>query len=240
MITRPADQVGAETLEIMQAAPKYHEWQFRRIAPYLGRRICEVGAGIGNMSSLIAKGGPELLVVTDTDPYYREVLRERFTSSPEVVVDELTLPDISAGARYQRYSFDTVVALNVVEHIDADVDALRSIAAMLPRGGRAVILVPALPGLFGSLDRELGHVRRYTRSSLSRRMHAAGFLVVSSFYFNLVGTIGWWVNARLRKVPRIPLTQLRYFDALVPMLRFEDRVPLPFGQSLIAIGAIAA
>jgi SAM-dependent methyltransferase len=240
MIIGPADQAGAETLEIMEAAPKYNSWQFSRVAPYLGRRICEVGAGIGSMSALIADSRPDLLVLTDTDPYYRGVLQDRFASSPEVVVDQLTLPDVSAGDRYQHYALDTVVALNVIEHIAGDVAALGSIAAMLRPGGRAVILVPAFQELFGSLDRELGHVRRYTRTSLSRRMREAGFRIERAFYFNLVGTIGWWVNARLRQVPRIPVDQVRYFDTLIPMLRLEDRVPLPFGLSVIAIGARSA
>ena len=237
---QPADRAGAETLEIMQAAPRYNRWQYSRVAPYLGRRICEVGAGIGNMSTLILAGAPELLVVTDTDSYYREALRNQFGGRHDVVVEELTLPDKSAVNRFQRYGLDTVVALNVIEHIAKDLEALKSMAAMLRPGGRAVVLVPAFQELFGSLDHELGHVRRYTRSSLSRRMSEAGFQVERAFYFNLVGTLGWWVNARLRKVPRIPVEQLRYFDTLVPILRLEDRVPLPFGQSVIAIGAVGA
>ena len=240
MITRPADQAGAETLEIMQAAPNYNWWQFSRITPYLGRRICEVGAGIGNMSSLMVDHGVDLLVLTDTDPHYRETLKDTFASYPEVVVDQLTLPDETAAHRFQHYKLDTVVALNVIEHIPDDIGAFRSIGAMLRPGGRAVILVPAFQRLFGSLDHELGHIRRYTRSNLSQRMSDAGFQVERAFYFNLVGTLGWWVNARLRKVPRIPVAQLRYFDTLVPMLRLEDRVPLPFGQSVIAIGAVSA
>jgi SAM-dependent methyltransferase len=237
MSLQAADQAGAETLEIMQGAPQYNAWQFSRIAPYLGRRVCEVGAGIGNMSSLMAEAGLELLVLTDPDPTYREILQSRFASSPEVVVDRITLPDHSAGDRFQPYQLDTVVALNVIEHIADDVEALRSMAAMLRPGGRAVVLVPAFQKLFGSLDQELGHVRRYTRADLSQRMSEAGFRVERTFYFNVVGMIGWWVNARLRKVPRIPTEQLGYFDSLVPILRLEDLVPLPFGQSVIAIGA---
>jgi SAM-dependent methyltransferase len=237
---RPADQAGAETLEIMQAASRYNRWQYSRVAPYLGRRICEVGAGIGNMSSLMVGHGLDLLVLTDTGPYYRDTLKDTFASYPEVVVDQLTLPDETAAHRFQPYELDTVVALNVIEHIPDDMEAFRSIAAMLRPGGRAVILVPAFQGLFGSLDHELRHVRRYTRSNLSQRMSEAGFQVERAFFFNLVGTVGWWVNARLRKVPRIPLEQLRYFDALVPILRLEDRVSLPCGQSVIAIGAVGA
>jgi SAM-dependent methyltransferase len=234
--TDPADLAGAETLEIMQAAPKYNAWQFRRIAPYLGRRICEVGAGIGNMSALIHSRSPELLVLADTDTYYREVLRGRFAFHPEVVVEELTLPDPGAKVRFVRYGLDTVVALNVIEHIAEDIDAMRSICGMLRSGGRAVILVPALQALYGSLDRELGHVRRYTRRTLDDRMRKAGFNVERTFYFNLIGTLGWWVNAKVRRTPRIPISQLRYFDAIVPVLTLEDHLPLPLGQSVIAIG----
>jgi SAM-dependent methyltransferase len=224
----------------MQAAPRYNRWQHSRVAPFLGRRICEVGSGIGNMSTLILDGAPELLVLTDTDPSYSEALRHQFGGHQDVVVEELTLPDKSAANRFQRYALDTVVALNVIEHIAEDLEALKSMAAMLRPGGRAVVLVPAFQRLFGSLDHELGHIRRYTRRGLSQRMSEAGFQVERTFYFNLVGTLGWWVNARLRKVPRIPIDQLRYFDTLVPILRLEDRVPLPFGQSVIAIGAVGA
>jgi SAM-dependent methyltransferase len=192
------------------------------------------------MSGLMVGQGRELLVLTDTDRYYRETLKDRFASYPEVVVDHLTLPDETAWRRFQHYKLDTLVALNVIEHISDDVDALKSMSAMLEPGGRAVVLVPAFQGLFGSLDHELGHIRRYTRDSLSHRMSEAGFKVERVFYFNLLGTLGWWVNARLRKVPRIPIEQLRYFDTLVPILRLEDRVPLPFGQSVIAIGAVGA
>ncbi len=92
-----ADQAGAETLAIMQAAPRYNRWQFRRIAPYLGRRVCEVGAGIGNMSALIAESGPEQLVLTDLDPAYREILQSRFAGSPNAAIEHLVLPDHSAA-----------------------------------------------------------------------------------------------------------------------------------------------
>jgi SAM-dependent methyltransferase len=235
---RPVDTAGAETLEIMQAAPQYNRWQYSRVAPYLGKRVCEVGSGIGNMSALLLGRAPELLVLTDTDSYYCEALRNQFAGHHEVRVEELTLPDPAAAARFRGYDLDTVVALNVIEHIGEDLEAVRSIADMLRPGGRAVILVPGLPGLFGSLDRELGHQRRYTRQSLSRLMENAGFRVERTFYFNLVGTLGWWVNARLRKAPRIPIQELRHFDRLVPILRIEDHVPLPLGQSVITIGVL--
>ena len=232
----PRDPPGAETLEIMAAAPRYNIWQYRRIARFVGRRVCEIGAGIGNMSALLTHNRPELLLLTDPDPYYRNVLQQRFLGHPGLRVEALTLPDAGVADRFGVLGLDTVIALNVIEHIEEDVAAMRSMRDMLVPGGRAIVLVPALPSLYGSLDSELGHARRYGGRELRVHMEQAGMRIEQVSFFNLVGILGWFVNARIRKVPRIPLNQLRFFDALVPFLRLEDAVPLPFGQSLIAVG----
>jgi SAM-dependent methyltransferase len=222
----PGDPAGAETLEIMAAAPRYNAWQYEVIAPYLGARVLEVGSGTGTMSEHLLGGGPEHLVLTDTDAWYRDQLRARFGGRPGIRIDALRLPDPNAGDRFAADRIDTVVALNVVEHIEHDVGALRTIRDILVPGGRAVILVPALEALYGELDRELGHFRRYTRRSLAEAFRLAGLDVERRYWFNRAGVAGWW----------IPVDQLRAFDALVPLLRLERFVPLPFGQSLIAIG----
>jgi SAM-dependent methyltransferase len=234
----PADAMGAETLDIMHEAPAYNRWQYSRIAPFLGRRICEIGSGIGNMSDYLLQAPYETVVLTDMDSAYLDMLRARFGARPNVHLERLMLPDPTAGPRFAGYALDTVVALNVVEHIPDDLGALASAASLLQPGGRLVILVPAFQRLFGSLDETLGHVRRYTRRTISERFRSLGLEVEQTFYFNLVGTLGWWFNARVRRVPLIPRDQLRRFDALVPFLRLEDQVPLPFGQSVICIGRV--
>jgi SAM-dependent methyltransferase len=230
------DAAGAETLEIMSAAPKYNRWMYDAIAPWLGRRVLEIGSGIGNMSAHILAGERERVVLTDIDPWYLDRLREQFQDRSEVDVQELTLPDPTAESRYADEQLDTVVALNVVEHIEDDVGTLRTMAGLLTPGGRAVILVPALQSIFGSLDEELGHFRRYSRASLSAAFERAGLRLEHMTWYNRVGVLGWWLNARVRRVKRIPLDQLRAFDRMVPALRYERFFPLPFGQSLIAIG----
>jgi SAM-dependent methyltransferase len=232
----PFDATGAATLEVLQAASHYNVWQYDRIARYLGRRICEVGAGIGNISVLLRQSSAELLLLTDTDPYYRAALQAKLGASPGVVIDELTLPDPQARTRFARHSLDTVVALNVIEHITDDIAALRSIGGMLQPGGRAVILVPALRFLYGSLDVELGHQRRYTRQSLALALRRAGFRVEKTFYFNVIGAVGWFLNGRLRRLARLPVDQVSLFDRLVPLLRLEDYLPLPMGLSVIGVG----
>ena len=232
----PGDHAGAETLELLAEAPRYNRWQFEMLAPFLGRRILEVGAGIGNMSEQFLEGRPELLVATDTDPYYRDRLSQRFAERPEVVVEQLSMPDADAGPRFAKYRLDTVLATNVVEHIADDVGTVRTMRELLTPGGRAIILVPALQVLYGEMDRELGHFRRYSRGSLASVMERGGLTVERMIWFNRLGIFGWWFNGRVRKVKRIPLDQLRAFDRMVPILRLERFLPLPFGQSLIAIG----
>jgi SAM-dependent methyltransferase len=232
----PGDYAGAETLEILAEAPRYNRWQFDMVAPWLGRRILEVGAGIGNMSEQFLESRPELLVVTDTDAFYRARLAERFAGRPEVVVEALSMPDPSAGPRFAKYRLDTVIATNVVEHIEDDLGTVRTMGGLLVPGGRAVILVPALQSLYGTLDRELGHYRRYSPARLRVLLERAGLQVEQLGWFNRVGVLGWWFNGRVRKVSRIPLDQLRSFDRLVPLFRLERFLPLPFGQSLIAVG----
>jgi len=220
----------------MSAAPRYNRWQYDMIAPWIGNRVLEVGSGIGNMSEHIVAPKRELVALTDIDEGYRQQLRERFAAHPEVVVESLVLPDEEAPARFKDHRFDTVVALNVVEHIADDVGTLRTMAGLLAPHGQVVILVPALQAIFGSLDEELGHFRRYSRASLAAAFRAAGLRVERMFWYNRVGVFGWWLNACVRRVKRIPLNQLQAFDRFVPVLRYERYFPLPVGQSLIAIG----
>ena len=233
---RPGDHAGAATLELLAEAPQYNLWQHDVVAPYLGRRILEVGAGIGNMSALFLQTRPELLVVSDTDPHYRARLTERFSDRPEVVVEELRMPDPDAPERFGRFRLDTVIATNVVEHIEDDLATVATMRRLLVSGGRAIILVPALPSIYGELDRELGHFRRYNRARLGTLLERAGLEVERMLWFNRIGVLGWWFNGRIRRTRLIPLDQLRTFDRLVPMLRLERFLPLPFGQSLIAVG----
>jgi SAM-dependent methyltransferase len=245
-VLAPGDPAGVATLEVMSAAPRYNAWMAGVIAPFVGRRILEVGSGIGNMSAYLLERRPERLVLTDTDPWYRHQVTTRFADRAEVRVDTLTLPDPGAAARFAADRIDTVVALNVVEHIEDDLGALGTIRGILTAGrqdgrtaGRAVILVPALQSIYGQLDRELGHYRRYSRASLGSAFRTAGLRVETMFWFNRVGVVGWWFNGRIRKVGQMPLGQVRRFDALVPVLRLEGILPLPFGLSLIAVGTPA-
>ena len=157
-------------------------------------------------------------------------------AADSVRVDSLMLPDPKADERFTADRLDTIVALNVVEHIEDDIGAL---AAMRTCWRRAVGSSFWCRRCRRSMARWIVSwaISDVMVRQPSDAFHQAGFRVDRMFWWNRVGVLGWWFNGRVRKVTRIPIDQLKRFDSLVPMLKFERFLPLPFGQSLIAVGS---
>jgi SAM-dependent methyltransferase len=232
---QPGDPAGADILEVMHLAPRYASWQVDAVRPFIGRRICEVGSGIGNIAANLLELDPELLLLTDTDAYYLERLGQAHSSDQRVQVAELTLP-IAPVEAFARNQLDTVIAFNVIEHVDDDIASVSALARLVQPGGHVIVLVPALPALFGTLDVALQHRRRYTRAAARQLMTMSGLSLVSLKYFNAVGAVGWFVNSRLRHRSRLSERSVALFDRLVSMLRHEWLLGPPLGLSLIAVG----
>lgn len=197
--------------------------------------MLEIGSGIGNLSAFLVDR--DRLVLTDTREEYLTRLRTRFAQQSNVSVERLYLPNEHGALAGQR--FDTIICLNVLEHVDDDAGSLAAIRGMLTPGGRLVLLVPALPALYGTMDRALGHHRRYRRAALADLLRATGFAVAHIEYFNLAGVPGWWFAGRVLRRELIPASSLKLYDALVPLFRLERLLPWRVGQSLIAIGEAA-
>jgi SAM-dependent methyltransferase len=192
------------------------------IRPYLGERVLEIGAGIGNLTSNLV---PRMSYwASDINPHYLDRLKKLQQSRPYLQVQ---YTDASAGDTYPEEQFDSVICLNVVEHLEDDVKALRNIRRSLERNGRAIILVPNGPGLYGSLDQALGHYRRYTRKQLVKVCEQAGFHVEKVLKFNRIGAPGWWVNGRVLKKTTFGFWQIKLLNTILPVIRPIDRF-LPF------------
>ena len=212
----------------MAEARNYNDWLFRRASPYLGARVLDFGAGVGTFTDLIARRAE--VVAVEPDGEFIPRLRARFESNPRVTVvhgDDGELEPLG--------TFDSVVCLNVLEHIRADEAVLGRFAGCLAPGGHVLVLVPAHQALFGAVDRSVGHERRYNRRLLRSRLHGVGLEPVELRYVNPVGAAGWLVSSRMLGRNQVPTGPLRLYDALVPILRPLDRLPLPFGLSLWAV-----
>jgi SAM-dependent methyltransferase len=217
-----------ESLDRMAEAANYNEWLYKRATPYLGDRVLDFGAGVGTFTALMAERAQ--VVAVEPDTAFIPKLRERFAGSErvEVVAGDDTLVE-SLG------EFSSIVCLNVLEHIPNDLGTLRHFRASLRPDGYLLLLVPAHRALFGEIDRSVGHERRYDRPLLRSRLATVGLEPVDLRYVNPVGALGWLVSSRILRRPQVPTGPLRFYDALVPLLRPLDRLRLPFGLSLWAV-----
>lgn len=229
------DQILISDLETMSAATNYRNWMYRRLTPYLGKRILEIGAGIGNFTELLIDR--ELVVATDNYPPCIDYLNSRFGERLKAPPMLLDASDV-IGSNFHGYEFDTIVCLNVLEHIRDDEKALSEMYEILVPQGRLVLLVPAFQFLHGTVDKALGHFRRYTRKDLLPRMTKAGFFIERSFYMNVIGMAGWFWNNRIIKRVEESGVQIGIFDRYIaPTAEMAERIfHPPLGLSLIAIG----
>jgi SAM-dependent methyltransferase len=224
---------GAEVLDEFAATPRFNRWMADTIAPFVGRRVLEIGAGMGNLSRQLAPRR-ERYIATDVDAEHLRRLRTRLHHRPnlETAVCDLANPE---HFRALAGAVDTVLCLNVLEHVADDRAALGHIAMALEPGGRAILLVPNGPELFGRLDAVLGHHRRYTRRELEEKIRAAGLEVERVIGFNRASRPGWLLKSRLLRRPRIGRWSLAVFERFVWLWRRIDPW-LPWGPtSLIAV-----
>jgi SAM-dependent methyltransferase len=179
-------------------------------------------------------------MLSDVREGYCKHLSTRFGNSSGVLgIEVLDLIDPGFDKRFARHfgKFDTVFALNVVEHISDDAKALNNCYKLLAEGGQVVILVPSFQKLYNRLDRELGHYRRYTKSTLSRVFSSTDFQVVHKQYFNFAGIFGWYISGAILKKKIIPGNQMKLYNFLLPVLKIMDKAVFnQAGLSTIMVG----
>jgi SAM-dependent methyltransferase len=217
----------------MAKARNYFAWQGRMVMPELGQRIVEVGCGTGNFTGMLLDR--EMVVSIDVEPDCVERLKARYPDRSNLYVSccdagSATLADL------RRFRPDSCVCLNALEHIQDDRGALAAMASILEPGGAIVLIVPAFEALYGALDHNLGHYRRYTRKSMVDLAAVVGLEVKIARYMNVAGFFGWWANSHLFHRESQSSKQIEFFDHFVVPIasRVEAAVAPPFGQSLFA------
>jgi len=217
-------------LEDLSDAVNYQRWLADLVRPYLGDEPLEIGSGIGDYAALWLSDVKHL-TATEGDPQRLLALKTRFADEPKVTARELLLPTDETG------SHSSIVALNVWEHIDDHVGALVSARRLLRPGAAVVLVVPAFEAAMSRFDREIGHVRRYTKGTMAEALTAAGLEIEELRYINPVGLISWMVVCKLlRQRPKNGAMLRAYDRVVVPRLRKAERSRKPpFGQSVFAV-----
>jgi SAM-dependent methyltransferase len=229
------DPFFAQDLAQMAKANNYRRWQFNLIAPYIKGKVLEVGGGIGNFTADLAKISESVISLEPNAYCYKQLVEKT------QAVRNVTTYNITAEVLDQQidpaYRADTVVCMNVLEHLKDDELAVNVFSKRLKVGGTLVLLIPAVPWLFGEIDQRLGHYRRYSKASARDLMQRTGYDLVKLRYFNFIGVWAWLWNARVTKTPTQKDSQIFIFDhLLVPWIsRVEAVLPAPLGQSLLVV-----
>ncbi len=224
---------GPDILHALSKAPRFNRWMGDTIRPYIGERVLEIGAGIGNLTRVLIPR-VKCYVAADIDQEHLARLATRFQHRHNL---RIRFCDLANSRDFEEFAggMDTVVCLNVVEHIEDDMLGLSNIHAALQPGGQAIILVPHGQEIFGTLDTALGHYRRYSHQELQAKLEQSGFRVERILDFNRISRPGWYLNGTILKRTTLGTNQLRVFDQLVWLWRRIDRhLPWP-PTSIIAI-----
>ena len=232
------EYVGRD-LEAMSFAVNYHRWILEIFEPYLGDNVVEVGAGTGSFSELLSQRTLKSLSLVEPSDAMRSQLQLRMS--------RLSLPfpvsiyeDIFRTIGQEvctKDDVDSIVYVNVLEHIEDDESELRAINQALPQGGCLFVFVPALSWLLSSFDLQIGHFRRYSRQEIERKCREAGFKIILSRYFDSLGVIPWWIRYRLLRSHKFEAGAIRFYDEkVVPIARLlESRFEPPLGKNVILI-----
>jgi glycosyltransferase involved in cell wall biosynthesis len=212
---------GAKTLHALSAAPRFNRWMADTIRPYVGDKVMEIGSGSGHLTRALVKGRKRY-AATDLSPEYLSRLTSRFPHRLNLEVHQCDLTNPADFAPFSN-SMDTVICLNVLEHIEDDRLGLANIFSALDHGGRAIVLVPEGQSVFGTIDVALGHFRRYSEAELKTKMEATGFVVERVLRFNRVSRPAWFVSGRILKRRNLEWNQMKLYDSMVWLWRKIDR-----------------
>jgi glycosyltransferase involved in cell wall biosynthesis len=225
---------GYYILVAVRNARGFNRWMHRQIAPYVGRSILEAGCGIGNLTELLLDA--ERLVASDFDPFYTEMIGRRFGHLENF---RALAMDLTRAGDYERLAgerLDTIICLNVLEHIAGDEEVLGHFRRALQPGGHAIILVPQHPWLYTPTDETLGHARRYDAAEVRAKLERAGFEVVHQQDFNRLGALGWYLSGKVLGQEHLSPGSMRAFNRMLPIAKLIEKVPAWPALSTIAVG----
>jgi SAM-dependent methyltransferase len=230
-------------LEALSDLTNYYQWIVDEIRPCLGARLAEIGAGIGTFTHFLIAGHIAHQPVASLRAFepaanLYPVLQRRLHERHADLVDEGRVVAQSDYFRGAPGEFDTVILVNVLEHIEDDLACFREVHAALSPGGRIVIFVPALRWLFSELDRAVGHYRRYHKNQLHQALEASNFKIIKSSYFDVLGVLPWYLLNVLGRATTVNPRLARLYDRVgVPLTRWVEQLYSPaFGKNLLLIG----
>lgn len=222
-----------QNLERMAETKNYNRWIYNTIQPFLGSRILEIGCGIGNMTQFFLNC--EMLVAIDNSLDCIRIINSRFPPRENFKILNYDIRSEKIQ-ELRKFNFNTVICINVLEHIKDDFKALNNCYRLLNEKGKLILFAPDFKFLYGSIDRADYHYRRYNSKELSAKLRGSGFIIEKKFYVNMLGILPWILHGKILKTPVHPRGQMLFFDKFVPLYALLERVfSPPLGLSLVFV-----
>ncbi len=230
------DYEGAD-LEAMIGADNYYSWILNSIRPYLGNNIVEIGAGVGSFSKLLLKAKPKKLTLIEPSKMFQG-LKDNVHSTDSTRITFLNGYLQTEKNKLKKDRPDTIVYINVMEHIKNDKLEIKQAAELLKKGGHLIIFVPALQSLYSNFDKSIDHYRRYTKADLYELLTEAGLEVEKSQYMDMVGVIPWWTSfVIMKRTTLVPFLVKTYDRFFIPIIRrVESIIHAPVGKNVLVVG----
>ena len=226
------DAFEGKILLSLSRAKNFNRWLAETISPYIGQEVLEIGAGLGNITKTIL---PRIsYYVSDINSYYLKMIESIKPNNPGLEIKFLDLNYVDENM-YKSKKFDSIICMNVIEHLDDDVGAIKNISKMLSDNGRAIVLVPKGMWLSGSQDEVLGHKRRYSEKMIHKIAKTANLRVETFISFNKISILPWYVNGKILRKKTFSRFQIFMLDIFIPFIKKIDKfLPWP-SLSIIAI-----
>lgn len=223
---------GTSTLESMTQAKFYNRWTLNKFTKFLNGSILEIGCGIGTFSETLSKYGK--ITAIDVDNDLIEIAKKNNNSDIKVGYG-----DIEKGKYFfNNKRFETIVCINVLEHIDDDERAIRNMYDLLAKNGVLILLIPSHPILYGEIDRTIGHFRRYSKEDIINKLNQDNFSIVEFKTINFIGALGWFISGKILKNKEVDSSKIKLFNLFAPIfLKAEDLISPPFGTSFLIIAS---
>jgi SAM-dependent methyltransferase len=231
MSQEPGSVYTGTELGALSAAKNYHRWILSKFEPYFGNTVAEVGAGIGTVSKLMLRSPGRTLIAFEPSPNMFPYLAESLQGETRArAINDCFEP------RYVPDGVESVVYINVLEHIADDRGELAKAYQALQPSGHLLVFAPAHNWLYSDFDRRIGHIRRYTKRGLVELVQGAGFELVKAQYFDIVGILPWYLSFVLLKGHPRKASVATYDKLVVPPMRLlESIVRPPIGKSVLLI-----
>jgi SAM-dependent methyltransferase len=217
-----------------QLAQPYFEWQFQQFKPFIGSRVADIGCGPGNLTGFLLDR--ELYIGVDLDQGLLQELHNEFGKNGNIEILKSDILLTECRDFLKNKNLNSILCLNLIEHIENDVQAISNMIHSLPQGGYLCLLVPAMPNIYGTLDSLDGHFRRYTKKLLRQKLKGLPVEIIKLYYFNSIGALGWWWKGKIKKETTQSNENYILMNKIIPYLSpLESLITPPLGLSLIAI-----